>query len=323
MPLISILVPTYEPNPEHLKAALDYVLAQTFTGWEVFIHDDCSVTDVRAIVEPYLSDPRFHFARSAKNLGIGGNWNACLRLGSGEFVQYLFQDDLWEPGYLATAILALQHHPAAGFCAAHHRYVVEGEEPFRSQKKQVYETYARSCMPLQQPGMHAGLETLARWLDQGLHPNVIGEPSFVMLHRSLIRECGNFDASMVQGLDMEYWVRCLEKTSWVWLPDMLGSFRVHASGASARNFVAGHGLLDRLRIIETLTHTLPTTALREKARETLRGQLRAMIIKYRARKQANPAVQGVSKSALLRFFLQHPLLLLQTVWDAVKIQKAR
>ncbi len=320
---VTILVPTYEPDPRHLKEALESVLRQSFTDWELYIHDDCSHADVHTMVQPYLSDPRVHFARSGKNLGIGGNWNACLRLGYGEFIQFLFQDDVWEWRYLEQSIDALMGNVGTGFSAAKHGYIVEGDEAFCAKKQEVYDGYERESSAFRRPGVHGGLETLSRWLDQGLHPNVIGEPSFVMLRRSLVEECGFFDESMPQALDMEYWTRRLPRASWVYLPGYLGSFRVHQSGASARNQLAGHGLLDRLRIIESLTHRLPTGELRRKAAETLREQLRAMVGKYRLRKRTEPSAQGVSKTALLAFFLRHPLLVLQTMWDLARIQKAR
>src|SRR5262245_42416416 len=99
MPTISVCLPTHGPNPAHLRAAIDSVRAQTFTDWELIIHDASDGTAVEEIVAPHLGDPRIRFHRSSTRLGIGGNWNACIRMGSAPLVAFLFQDDLWHPDY--------------------------------------------------------------------------------------------------------------------------------------------------------------------------------------------------------------------------------
>ncbi|MDB4978118.1 MAG: glycosyl transferase family protein [Candidatus Peribacteria bacterium] len=75
---VSILVPTYEPDPAHLRQALDSILEQTFSNWTVLIQDDESASDVESMIQAYCKDPRFSFRRNAHRLGIGGNWNSCV-----------------------------------------------------------------------------------------------------------------------------------------------------------------------------------------------------------------------------------------------------
>src|SRR3989339_1808239 len=77
-PLYSVLMPPYEPHPQQLAEALDSLLAQTEPRWSLLIHDDASKKNVKSMIAHYLEDPRITFARSEKNLGIGGNWNACF-----------------------------------------------------------------------------------------------------------------------------------------------------------------------------------------------------------------------------------------------------
>ncbi|MBI3619217.1 glycosyltransferase [Candidatus Peregrinibacteria bacterium] len=284
MSAVSILIPTYEPNPEHLRAALESIIAQTFHAWSVLIHDDASEKDVHSIIEPFLNDPRIRFARSEARLGIGGNWNACLKEAKSEYVQFLFQDDLWEPNYLAHCVEILNRESTVGFVVANHKYLKEachgeseichGERSRTMTKKQdIYDEVIAARHELM-PGRQDRIAFLGSWMERGLRPNMIGEPSFVMLRRSLIERVGFFNTSMRQGLDFEYWIRCLLKTDWFFIPENLGAFRVHAGGASERNRLSRAGALDRLRCFRMLLKELPSGDLR---RSAWRGMMRYMI----------------------------------------------
>ena len=56
---VNIFMPTFNPRADFVRAAVDALLAQTEQEWKLLIHDDASDIDVRAMVEPYLSDPTF------------------------------------------------------------------------------------------------------------------------------------------------------------------------------------------------------------------------------------------------------------------------
>ncbi len=269
-------MPTYEPSPTHLKAAIESVLAQTETRWEMLIHDDASTIDVRAIVEPYLKDPRITFARSENRLGIGGNWNESLKMCHGErsrtttpYIQLLFQDDTWHPHYLERALGILEAHPDIDFVSAAHEY--RYEEGMKNNA--VYEEVQRARSALQ-PGRHDGKEFLRMWIERELRPNLIGEPSFVMLRQSLMEQTGSFDTTMQQCLDTDMWLRCLLHGNIYILQESLGSFRVHPRGASARNEELGAGIYDRLRCFNHLIKVLPAGELKHIA---VRARSKALV----------------------------------------------
>lgn len=245
-PRVTILIPTYEPKPEHLTAALDSLLAQTCGDWEAFIHDDCSRTDVFSIVEPYLKDERFTYRRSEERLGLAGNWDACSYMGSSAYVQYLFQDDLWTPNYLASAIRSLDEYPEAGFVSVGHRYACEGMSEFI---QRVYQHVLDRRAEWLQPGLIQSRQFLPFWLSRGLRPNVIGEPSYVMIKRDLMQELGNFRDDLPQCVDIEYWVRAMLRRNFVIIDQPLGDFRVHQGGTSAKNRKKLKPKTDRIKLI--------------------------------------------------------------------------
>lgn len=257
-PLIDVCIPTYEPNPEFLRETLDALLAQTEKRWTCLIHDDASTIDVKALVSPYLRDPRFRFARSPKRLGIGGNWNASLgearRAEPGApYLQFLFQDDLWHPTYLERAVSILEENPDVGFVASGHRYVCD--EPLETAHG--YERLYELRKQMLTGGRHNGPMFLQWWLKRGLQPNFIGEPCFVMMRRTLMEDVGLFSEELRQVLDVEYWVRLLLEADWYYIADDLGEFRVHRKAASYTHFLEGADVQEHFTFLEHLRTLFP------------------------------------------------------------------
>ncbi|MFN8733788.1 MAG: glycosyltransferase family 2 protein, partial [Hyphomonadaceae bacterium] len=94
-PLISILMPVYNPPLPFLKAAINSVLNQSYPHWELCIADDCSD---QSTTRPYLeslaaSDPRIKVVFREKNGHISACSNSALELASGPYTGLLDQDD--------------------------------------------------------------------------------------------------------------------------------------------------------------------------------------------------------------------------------------
>lgn len=312
-PLIHILLPTYEPRPDFLHAAIDSVTTQTEERWTLHINDDASATNVRAIIEPYLKDPRVSFSRNQRRLGLGGNWNACLKKipEPDTCVQFLFQDDLWDFGYLARALRIMEEHPTVGFVSTEHDY--DCEEGIASAP--LYDDLRRFRLEHIAPGIHRGKELLQWWLERGLHPNIIGEPSFVMMRRSAMESIGVFDKRMRQNLDVEYWTRMLERNDWYYCTENGGIFRVHRDGASERNRRRGFGLIDRLHTIERVLRR--SGKGRREQTSVLVHHTAQMIRKRLAIPQENRP-RALRHLPLLSFALRHPIVTVRAAAQALK-----
>ena len=316
MSLVDIYIPTYEPDPEHLGQALDSLLAQTEQRWHAYIHDDASKADVKAMVEPYLKDKRFSFSRSTKRLGIGGNWNACLPLGSSPFIQYLFQDDWWEPHFLEAGVQAMNEFPGVGIVSLGHDYVcTEGSDAIPLYKE--LEQFRSNHLS---PGVHDGKELLLFWLEHELHPNIVGEPDFVMLRRSVVHKAGKYLEDMPQNLDMEYALRCLMHGDWYYVDDVCGHFRVHTQAASAVNQREGTGIFDRFRCFERVIRLLPKEHDKKIAIKARNRALDDMAGKFLNRVKSGGRVQTKSKgsNSFKVFALKHPLLVTRTLIRAMR-----
>lgn len=94
-PLISILMPVYNTPEKWLRKALDSVLLQSYSNWELCIADDASTRPgVRAVLEEYRArDERIQVSYRPDNGHISASSNSALDMASGEYVALMDHDD--------------------------------------------------------------------------------------------------------------------------------------------------------------------------------------------------------------------------------------
>ena len=95
-PMVSVIIPTYNRSTL-VTAAIDSVLAQTFTDFELIVIDDGSTDDTVKRLDPYMDRIRYFHQ---ENLGASAAQNAGLRKATGEWVSILASDDVWHPSKL-------------------------------------------------------------------------------------------------------------------------------------------------------------------------------------------------------------------------------
>lgn len=115
-PLISILLPVYNPDFKFLRAAIDSVRNQIYSHWELCIADDASTeAEVRPFLEEVArSDPRIKLIFRETNGHISACSNSALSLAKGECCALLDQDDTFAENALAFVALEIAEHPEAG-----------------------------------------------------------------------------------------------------------------------------------------------------------------------------------------------------------------
>ena len=115
-PLISFVMPVYNPEPEFLVAAIESVRAQLYPYWELCIADDAS-SDGRiiTILQRYQrEDARIKVVFREENGHISRASNSALALAQGEFIALVDNDDVVAEEALFWVVEALQRHPDAG-----------------------------------------------------------------------------------------------------------------------------------------------------------------------------------------------------------------
>lgn len=106
-PTISIVMPVYNPDPKWLLAAIDSVLGQAYSRWQLCVVDDASTDDavVELLDEVASRDPRILVRRRPENGHIAAATNDGLAVAVGEFVAFMDHDDELAPFALAAVAL--------------------------------------------------------------------------------------------------------------------------------------------------------------------------------------------------------------------------
>ncbi len=115
-PLVSIVMPVFNPSRFALTQCIQSVLDQIYENWELCIVDGGSdQAHVAEVIRRFSSsDPRIKYAVLDKNRGIAGNSNEALKLATGEYVGFLDHDDALAPFALFEVVKLLNHDASLG-----------------------------------------------------------------------------------------------------------------------------------------------------------------------------------------------------------------
>jgi glycosyltransferase involved in cell wall biosynthesis len=109
-PLISIGMPVYN-GEKNIRNALDSLLAQTFSEFELIISDNGSSDGTEDICREYkLRDSRISYIRHNENRGYFFNFNYVLSLSRGEFFMWASSDDQWAPEFIQRNLEILKYY---------------------------------------------------------------------------------------------------------------------------------------------------------------------------------------------------------------------
>jgi glycosyltransferase involved in cell wall biosynthesis len=212
MPKVSVLIPTYG-YARFLPEAIESVLAQDFTDFELIISDDASPDGSAEIIRRYATrDPRIRCEIHGRNLGMVANWNWCLGEARGEYVKYLFGDDRLNSRHTLSRMVTMLENEPRAVLAATGRLILDKD----SQATEVWDE-------LGAPGRQDGRMVIAQCLRQDR--NLVGEPSAVLFRRAAADR--GFDPSWRQLVDQEMWFHLLTQGDLVYDPEPLCAFRLH------------------------------------------------------------------------------------------------
>ena len=110
-PRVSIGLPVFN-GENYLSRALDSLLAQTYTDFEIIISDNGSTDRTKEICQTYAArDPRMRYYRHEKNVGAARNFNFTFEVAVGEYFKWAAHDDMCAPEFLQRCVEILNHNP--------------------------------------------------------------------------------------------------------------------------------------------------------------------------------------------------------------------
>ncbi len=214
-PKVSVCIPTYN-CADYLPLAIESVLNQSFTDFELIVQDDCSEDNTAEVVERYLSDRRLIFETNECNLGEAGNSNFCLSKAIGEYIKFVHADDLLaSPDCLSRMVSVLDRDRSVSLVSSA-RNIID------SQSRIVHVLSEFPGGSFTAEGNKIISYCLLRLTKSD---DLIGVPSAVMFRRA---DCGRgFSPRYTHAVDTELWFHLLEKGRFVFIEATLTSYRIH------------------------------------------------------------------------------------------------
>jgi hypothetical protein len=221
-PAVSVLMTAFN-RERYIGAAIESVLAQTCTDFELVIVDDRSTDASVEIARQYAAqDSRIRVSVNERNLGDYPNRNHAASLARGRFLKYHDSDDLLYPHCLEVMVGALESEPRAGFALSGGSYWQGGPVPLLSTPRLSY----------QREFLGFGLFNCG--------------PAGALFRTDIFRELGGF-ANHGPASDHVFWLRACARYPVLLLPADLFWYRTHegqelrgAAAAKAYARVPGH-----------------------------------------------------------------------------------
>jgi glycosyltransferase involved in cell wall biosynthesis len=116
VPYVSIGLPVYN-GEEYLEEAIDSLLVQTFTDFELVICDNASTDNTQQICRTYAAkDARIRYYRNPRNFGAPANYNRTVNLARGKYFKWAAADDVHAPDYLRRCVEVLDKDSSIVLC---------------------------------------------------------------------------------------------------------------------------------------------------------------------------------------------------------------
>ncbi|MES2389804.1 MAG: glycosyltransferase [Bacteroidota bacterium] len=209
-----------------LRAALDSVVAQTFSPLELIIADDCSTDNSRDVIEEFVIEyPGTTVIFNETNLGNCKAFNKALALASGKYIIDLAADDIMLPLRAQTQIDEFEKAgPDAALCYSNAHFIdTEGKVTGP------YYHEARPASLIKQGNVYEAL-----W-----GPNFICSPS-VMFRTSLLKDAGGYDETLAYE-DFDVWLRLARKYDFIYADALLTEKRKVPGSLSSKKTALREG----------------------------------------------------------------------------------
>ncbi len=209
-PLVSVNMPVYNCE-DYVGAAIQSVLEQTYSNFELIIVDDGSNDQTWKILYQYSQrDQRISLYRNSGNQGISISRNKCVDHSSGKYIASMDADDIALPNRLEKQVAFMEQNHEIGIVGAYYQII---------DKQGVKGSIVKPPTSPSQIRSHLLLS------------NSFGA-STVMFRRPLLEQVGHYETMSSTAEDYALWSRFAQVTKLANLPEVLLLYRVHDRGVS-------------------------------------------------------------------------------------------
>jgi len=238
-PGVSIILPTFN-RLTHLREAIDSVLAQTYTDWELIISDDGSADETRTFLRS-VGDDRVKILWLQHCGNPAAVRNRALAEARGIYLAFLDSDDLWAPRKLEIQLHLMRS-------CSDRRWSYTKDRPIDDRGNPLPDTHIQPWLPFEGFIVEPLLKIDA----------IIATPT-VVAERSLVNEVGGFDEGQRFGEDYDLWLRLAMRSEVSVSCEPLACIRSHLDNYSQDRVAAYQGWV---RLYEKMADIVPGSRLR-------------------------------------------------------------
>lgn len=242
-PLISVVIPVYN-RLKYLGQAIDSVVSQTCTNWELIIADDASDSATRDFLNKYKTDERIKIYFGCKNIGLFSNLNRAINYSNGSYIIVLCTDDFLSHDCLENSLKLSKMYPDAGLILSN--YDVVDSQGKNLQSSSIYYYNQITAQPLQLLNPDETLPLLLKFAS--INGNITG----MFFKRKLYDKIGGFREQWRHASDWEWIYRAASHSPILMSKTPLATIRSHSeqlSGANFRNLSNSLEVIEMVRIL--------------------------------------------------------------------------
>ena len=203
-PTITVLLSVYNAE-NYVGIAIESILKQSFTDFELIAVDDCSTDKSWDIVQQYMKlDSRVIAKRNEVNLGGCKTLNVGLKLAKGKYIARLDNDDWSYPNRLEKQFDFLEAHPDVGIVGGVMEIMNQHGEVTGKRKYNISDQEIRNKIFRYSPFSHP----------------------LVMIRKSILDKVGSYDPTYAPADDYELYFRIGNESQFANLPDVIMRYRV-------------------------------------------------------------------------------------------------
>lgn len=223
MPRISLVTPTFR-RPHFLARALESVVGQTLTDFEVLVCDNGSDKATEDVVRAF-DDARIHYVPRPENLGMLRNATLGMQDTSADLVMKLDDDDLLLPDALERLVEPLEQHPEVGLSFGGVALVDGDERDLTEQTATLNANSGREWFP-------QGLIRPATWLVASGGVQMAGG-----VVRKGVVDWANVPDEIATAYDTYVALAAVEDNRGAWFsPEPVVRYRIHEAADTVTNY---------------------------------------------------------------------------------------
>lgn len=218
-PRVSICIPIYQ-GEKFLAETLDSALAQDFHDFEVVALNNASTDKTAQILSSY-DDPRLRVIHGDVVVDLPTNWSRVVQESRGTYIKLLCADDLVHRTAVRVQAEILDQRPDVSLIASRRALIDDKGRVLARNLGLRGLTGTRTGRAVSRRTLHIG----------GINP--VGEPAAAMFRRADYDAIGGWDGALLFPMDIDLWLRLLERGSFFGQVQELAAFRVSDGALSS------------------------------------------------------------------------------------------